>query len=146
MPYGELFQDWQSLSDTVKKQRTSFVKAANSRAEREQLETEIRFLLLALNETTFDDKLLQEIEVLKNQIKMLTSERQMWKEEQKRLTQEIQELNKGKAEAVKESTVSPSPIIPKLMLKRLLQFCHPDRNDGSEASIEVTQWLLKQRV
>ena len=30
-------------------------------------------------------------------------------------------------------------------LPRLIQLCHPDKHDNSEASIVATQWLLKQR-
>jgi hypothetical protein len=35
--------------------------------------------------------------------------------------------------------------IDTVMLRRLLQLCHPDRHGGSEASHTATQWLLTLR-
>lgn len=31
------------------------------------------------------------------------------------------------------------------MLRRLIQLCHPDRHDNSEASVKATRYLLQQR-
>lgn len=31
------------------------------------------------------------------------------------------------------------------MIRRLLQLCHPDKHNNSEASIKATQWLLSKR-
>jgi hypothetical protein len=31
------------------------------------------------------------------------------------------------------------------MLRRLIQACHPDRNGGSQMSVEITQWLNAKR-
>ncbi|MEB4589520.1 hypothetical protein VSS37_00875 [Candidatus Thiothrix sp. Deng01] len=35
--------------------------------------------------------------------------------------------------------------IPADMLKRLIHLCHPDKHNGSQASLLATQWLLEQR-
>ena len=37
------------------------------------------------------------------------------------------------------------PAIEPTMLKRLIQLCHPDRHQDSEASNKATAWLLAQR-
>ena len=38
-----------------------------------------------------------------------------------------------------------TPALDAAMIKRLLQLCHPDKHDGSQAAIVATQWLLEQR-
>ena len=35
--------------------------------------------------------------------------------------------------------------IPKDMMRRLLQLCHPDKHNGSETATRATEWLLSQR-
>ena len=35
--------------------------------------------------------------------------------------------------------------LPPDMLRRLVQLCHPDRHDGSEAATLATAWLLEHR-
>lgn len=37
------------------------------------------------------------------------------------------------------------PSIQPDMLKRLIHLCHPDKHNGSQASLLATQWLLEQR-
>jgi hypothetical protein len=32
------------------------------------------------------------------------------------------------------------------MLRVLIQLCHPDRHDGSEAAKRATQWLLSLKI
>lgn len=39
----------------------------------------------------------------------------------------------------------PNSAIPKDMLPKLIQLCHPDRHGNSALSTEVTRWLLEQR-
>lgn len=36
---------------------------------------------------------------------------------------------------------NPAPIPPE-MLRRLIQLCHPDKHQGSEAANAATRWLL----
>lgn len=36
-------------------------------------------------------------------------------------------------------------MIPAEQMKRLLQLCHPDKHDGSQAANEATRWLLSLR-
>ena len=38
------------------------------------------------------------------------------------------------------------PTIPQDMRRRLIQLCHPDRHEGSEASRIATQWLLEGKA
>jgi hypothetical protein len=33
-----------------------------------------------------------------------------------------------------------------VMLRRLIQLCHPDKHGGSAIATEATSWLLKQRL
>ena len=35
--------------------------------------------------------------------------------------------------------------IPLEMINRMIRLCHPDKHDNSEASNQVTAWLLDQR-
>ncbi|MFZ4539366.1 hypothetical protein [Propionivibrio sp.] len=57
----------------------------------------------------------------------------------------LDKKGKRRAEAeIRYVKVAAEPIEP-TMLRRLLQCCHPDRHDGSEASRLATQWLLQQR-
>jgi hypothetical protein len=44
-----------------------------------------------------------------------------------------------------KSHASSTAAIDQVMLRRLLQLCHPDRHGGSEASHAATQWLLTLR-
>lgn len=50
-----------------------------------------------------------------------------------------------KALAVQFSTTTPAAEIPKDQLRRLIQLCHPDKHNGSQAAQTATEWLLKQR-
>ncbi len=36
-------------------------------------------------------------------------------------------------------------VIEPVMLRRLLQLCHPDKHAGSESAVKATQWLLELR-
>jgi len=43
------------------------------------------------------------------------------------------------------SLIEDNPEIPLAVIRRLLQLCHPDKHNGSEASLEATRWLTSQK-
>lgn len=52
---------------------------------------------------------------------------------------------KGKSAPPACYTVTPAAPFDGLMLKRLIQLCHPDRHGNSEASNTATRFLLQLR-
>ncbi len=62
----------------------------------------------------------------------------------KRLCFPCWKAGKDAADKPTPAPAAPMPIDP-VMLRRLIQLCHPDRHGGSEAASVATTWLLKQR-
>lgn len=56
------------------------------------------------------------------------------REENDRLTDDLAEAH---------TALAARPEIDRLMLRRLVQLCHPDKHGGSEASHNATAWLLE---
>ena len=63
------------------------------------------------------------------------------KEEQEALREEVFSLRDQVAMLRSRS----QPAIDPSMLRTLVQLCHPDKHNGSEAANKATQWLLEQR-
>jgi hypothetical protein len=43
-------------------------------------------------------------------------------------------------------TYTPAPVIEPMMLKRLIQLCHPDKHSGSEGANIATRFLLELKA
>lgn len=73
-----------------------------------------------------------------------TPKGQEWKREKDRREGKSREPppNSGtKTETRTETVYRNAPGLDVQMVRRLLQLCHPDKHDGSEASVKATQWL-----
>ena len=60
----------------------------------------------------------------------------------------VWQVRRLESELAKKQQTKPQPMpdaMPPEMIRRLLQLCHPDRHDNSEAANTATRWLLKQR-
>ncbi len=48
--------------------------------------------------------------------------------------------------ALKKTSESQAPAIPRDIRRLLIQLCHPDKHQGSQAATKATSWLLEGRV
>ena len=64
--------------------------------------------------------------------------------ERKKIKKERDEIEKQKSHIFRYSQPERAEI-PDDILARMIRLCHPDRNENSEPSNQVTAWLLAQR-
>jgi len=67
------------------------------------------------------------------------------KKKKKEGTYQEREKPETKKEYIYVNRPMYSPPIDPVMLKRLIQLCHPDKWNNSVASQEATKWLLEQK-
>ncbi|CAK0780957.1 conserved hypothetical protein [Gammaproteobacteria bacterium] len=61
-----------------------------------------------------------------------------------RMVSQLQQDNTNLHRQV-QTRAHQSASFPGDMMRRLLQLCHPDKHNGSEAALKATKWLLDQR-
>jgi hypothetical protein len=151
IPYEELFKEWQARKNECASLRKAAQTAQDDRNERERLESEKRWLLLALNNTIYDKNLLHAVVFAQRDLEDVTKERDRLKSSNEDLLKRVIQLTKENQELMfrafranmRESVIhlSPSSSIPSDIIKRLRMLCHPDRHGNSEMSTKVMQWL-----
>lgn len=65
--------------------------------------------------------------------------------QQRELELESLRVTVQRQEALRQRLSEDSPEIPLPVIRRLLQLCHPDKHNGSAASLEATRWLTAQK-
>jgi predicted nucleic acid-binding Zn-ribbon protein len=151
IPYEELFKEWQARKKEVRALRSAAATAQHDRNEREKLEVEKRWLLLALNNTLYDKNLLHAVVFAQRDLEDVTKERDRLKASNEDLLERVMTLTKevtklrwdqiGSTYDALRQSLHSSTAIPGDMLKRLKMLAHPDRHGNSEMSTKVMQWL-----
>lgn len=157
MDFKTLFEDWKKL----RKQREDWRKRegilAQEHSDREKLEREKRFLLMAVSALDCDQDLLRQYVSIKNQLNAMTMERNRLKESSERDGRRITELHKENMHLSMENMrlrfsvktedhrKPATTSFTKEMWRRFTQLCHPDKHDNSVAANEATRWLLENR-
>lgn len=153
IPYVELLKEWKNRVSECRSLRRTAEQTQQAKTERERLEKEKRWLLLALNNTLHDADLLKAVvmaqrdaEDLKKKADHLESRNTVLREEILRLNKENLELSmKNILNSRQYPSMQKTSAIPTDMWRRLLQLAHPDKHGGSEAATKATQWLLENR-
>ena len=157
MTFNQLFEAWKSLRKQREQWRKGEERAAQDRMNRERLEREKRFLLIALSAFDTNQDILRQFVTTRNQLNVMTAERDRLKDANeyaiKRMIEVGQENTRLEMENLKlrlnnkviYREVSQSSSFTKEMWRRFTQLCHPDKHDGSVAATEATRWLLENR-
>jgi predicted amidophosphoribosyltransferase len=77
---------------------------------------------------------LNEVEQLRREVALVTMQRDNLSKALSRMQSEHNERAKAR---------QAMPIPPNDMLRRLILLCHPDKHNGSQASVAATMWLLE---
>ncbi len=157
MTFNQLFEAWKNLRKQREHWRLREVDVAHALMERELLEKEKSLLLIALSAFDTDQDLLRQFVSAKNQLNVITLEKNRFKELHENSIKSMMELQKENIRLTMENMNlrysvrnedhrRPSATsFTKEMWRRFTQLCHPDKHDGSVASNEATRWLLENR-
>jgi len=150
IPYDQLFSEWKKRVNECQRWRKGEHRAAQDRYDRELLEKEKSMMLIALNGLDHDPDTLRLYVNTKNQLEVITQERNRLKEAFDIMAQSNAILTRENMELrLHRYRHSPQPSIKtsftKEMWRRFTQLCHPDKHDGSVAATEATRWLLENR-
>lgn len=155
--FDKLFDAWKKLRKEREQWRKCEGELAQAMMDRERLEMNKRMLLIALEAVgafDADQDLLRQFVNTKNQLNVMTAERDRFKESSNNSIRRLVELQKENGELAIENmrlrytrfdTPKKSPSFTKEMWRRFTQLCHPDKHDGSVAANEATRWLLENR-
>lgn len=147
IPYPELFQQWKARRSECRDWRRDALEVTDRWAGWQQAERERSYLLTIVTMMNADIDpalaLAKELEETNEALRRAQASATYWHQQhddvkagtdtQSRLTALMEDLKRHDATAA----------IPHDMRRRLVQLCHPDRHDGSEASRIATQWLLE---
>ena len=158
MTFNQLFDAWKNLRKQREQWRKGEERAAQDRMDRERLEREKSLLLIALSAFDTDQDILRQFVTTRNQLNVMTAERDRLKDANEYAIQRMIEVGKENtrlnAEIIKlrllngmnyNSDRTSSSSFTKEMWRRFTQLCHPDKHDGSVAATEATRWLLENR-
>lgn len=154
MDFNKLLEAWKKLRKEREYWRKSEGEIAQARMDRERLEHEKRLLLIALSAFDTDQDILRQFVTTKNQLNVMTAERDRIKENHEFTLKRMVELQKENSNLAIENirlrytrfdAPKKSTSFTKEMWRRFTQLCHPDKHDGSVAANEATRWLLENR-
>jgi len=156
MTFNQLFDAWKNLRKQREQWRKGEERASHDRMDRERLEREKSFLLIALSAFDTDQDILRQFVTTRNQLNVMTAERDRIKESNEYAIQRMVELQKEnmllniqnarmRFNMEMNHGSDKSSSFTKEMWRRFTQLCHPDKHDGSVAATEATRWLLENR-
>jgi len=149
IPYAQLLLEWKKRVKECNAWRKGELRAAQDRYDRERLEKEKSILLIALNGLDHDPDTLRLYVNTKNQLEVITQERNRLKEANELMIQSVSLLTKENMQLrLNQYRRTPQPektSFTKEMWRRFTQLCHPDKHEGSVAATEATRWLLENR-
>jgi len=100
--------------------------------------------IVRLNQTSFENEIIRLKSELKAAQKLANDRVQTIARQEAEIARLVSEVN-SMARAARTRRQSQSAPFSKEIWRRLLQLCHPDKHDGSEASNTATQWLNANR-
>jgi len=157
MSFDKLFDAWKKLRKEREQWRKCEGELAQAMMDRERLEMNKRMLLIALEVVgafDADQDLLRQFVNTKNQLNVMTAERDRIREHHNYTVKRMAELQSENSDLAIENlrlrytrfdTPKKSTSFTKEMWRRFTQLCHPDKHDGSVAANEATRWLLENR-
>ena len=142
IPYPELFQQWKARQAECKAWRKEAGERARHWMARHRLEREKSLMLMALDRLAADPEPLlamaNELATLRDELERANANAEFWQSRYEGIPDSnLYDLLHDLREIKAHSAIPPD------MRRRLIQLCHPDRHQGSEASQKATIWLLE---
>lgn len=149
IPYPELLQQWKARRAECKSWRTAVSQMANDWMARKRLEREKSLMLEVIDRLAADSEPLlamaDELATIREELARSKASAELWQSQYEGL-RETSPPDFRFYELIRDIQASKAhSAIPPDMRRRLIQLCHPDRHQGSEASQIATRWLLEGR-
>lgn len=148
IPYPELFQQWKARRKECSEWRSKTGYAFADWQRGQKAEQEKSLLLMVLYRLTADPEPLlamaDELTKAREEVTRAKALAEFWQGECESF-KELAKPDPGVYALLRELEARKAqPTVPQEMRRRLVQLCHPDRHEGSEASRIATQWLLQE--
>lgn len=149
IPYPELFAQWKARRAECRAWRRAAGEWASDRLARHQLEHEKSLMLEVIRRLCGDPDPLgaavSELATARNDLARLKASADFWRERCEAIQDGTDTETQMYTLLHKLREQKAAGAIPTDMRRRLIQLCHPDRHEGSEASQTATRWLLEGR-